>query len=75
MLGMVAGEERTWDFVFPDDWHVDLWRGQTATAKIQLIELFSYLLPEVRELLLFLPSPSSLTLTFKLLLKSFLHFT
>ena len=48
MLGMVPGEERSWDFVFPSDWHVELWRGQTATANIKLIELFSYLLPEVR---------------------------
>lgn len=48
MLGMVPGEERTWDFVFPSDWHVELWRGQTATANIKLQELFSYLLPEVR---------------------------
>jgi FKBP-type peptidyl-prolyl cis-trans isomerase (trigger factor) len=49
MLGMIAGEERTWDFVFPADWHVELWRGQTATAKIKVQELFSYLLPEVRQ--------------------------
>lgn len=46
---MIAGEERTWDFVFPADWHVELWRGQTATAKIKVQELFSYLLPEVRQ--------------------------
>lgn len=47
MLGMVPGEERTWEFVFPDDWHVDLWRGQTAVAKVKVVELFSYILPEV----------------------------
>lgn len=47
MLGMVPGEERTWDFVFAPDWHVELWRGQSATAKIKLLELFSYLMPEV----------------------------
>eukprot|EP00879_Flechtneria_rotunda_P032257 GHRR01035433.1.p1 GENE.GHRR01035433.1~~GHRR01035433.1.p1 ORF type:complete len:363 (+),score=127.96 GHRR01035433.1:198-1286(+) len=45
MLGMVPGEERTWDFVFPPDWHVELWRGQTATARIKLVELFSYITP------------------------------
>jgi hypothetical protein len=48
MLGMTPGEERTWEFVFPQDWHVELWRGQAAQAKIQLKELFSYILPEVR---------------------------
>jgi FKBP-type peptidyl-prolyl cis-trans isomerase (trigger factor) len=47
MLGMLPGEERVWDFEFPADWHVELWRGQTATAKIKLVELFSYILPEV----------------------------
>jgi hypothetical protein len=51
MLGMVAGEARSWEFTFPQDWHVDLWRGQTATADIKLVELFSYILPEVRWLL------------------------
>jgi len=48
MLGMLPGEERVWEFDFPADWHVELWRGQTATAKIKLLELFSYILPEVR---------------------------
>lgn len=47
MLGMLPGEQRSWEFVFPEDWHVDLWRGQTAVATIKLVELFSYILPEV----------------------------
>lgn len=47
MLGMVPGEERCWQFVFPDDWHVELWRGQAATATIKLLELFTYILPQV----------------------------
>lgn len=46
MLGMAPGEERTWDFVFPPDWHVELWRGQTATATVKLQELFDYVMPE-----------------------------
>lgn len=46
MLGMNAGEERSWEFVFPPDWHVELWRGQAATATIKLQELFTYIMPE-----------------------------
>eukprot|EP00878_Enallax_costatus_P021398 GHUV01022648.1.p1 GENE.GHUV01022648.1~~GHUV01022648.1.p1 ORF type:complete len:386 (+),score=99.70 GHUV01022648.1:352-1509(+) len=49
MLGMSPGEERSWEFVFPDDWHVDLWHGQTAVAKVKLGELFSYILPEFND--------------------------
>ncbi|WIA15544.1 hypothetical protein OEZ85_002177 [Tetradesmus obliquus] len=49
MLGMLPGEQRSWEFVFPQDWHVDLWRGQTAVADIKLEELFSYILPEFND--------------------------
>eukprot|EP00882_Tetradesmus_deserticola_P004536 GHRQ01004782.1.p1 GENE.GHRQ01004782.1~~GHRQ01004782.1.p1 ORF type:complete len:518 (+),score=256.13 GHRQ01004782.1:105-1658(+) len=49
MLGMLPGEARSWEFVFPQDWHVDLWRGQTAIADIKLVELFSYILPEFND--------------------------
>lgn len=48
MLGMRAGEERAWEFVFPEDWHVELWRGQVAKASVKLRELFEWDLPEVR---------------------------
>lgn len=47
MTGMVAGEERDWEFVFPADWHVELWRGQKARAHVKLRELFEWELPEV----------------------------
>jgi len=48
MMGMTAGEERTWEFTFADDWHVELWRGQRAVAKVKMQELFTYIMPEVR---------------------------
>ncbi|KAI8469557.1 MAG: hypothetical protein J3K34DRAFT_277210 [Monoraphidium minutum] len=46
MVGMVPGEERTWEFSFPGDWHVELWRGQRAAAAVKLRELFKWALPE-----------------------------
>jgi FKBP-type peptidyl-prolyl cis-trans isomerase (trigger factor) len=48
MLGMNVGEKRQWEFTFPQDWNVELWRGQLAVAHVTLVELFSYILPEVR---------------------------
>lgn len=47
MLGMTPGDERSWEFVFADDWHIELWRGETAVADIKMQELFSWVLPEV----------------------------
>lgn len=46
MIGMSVGEERTFPIRFPADWHVDLWQGMEAEAKIKLQELFSWALPE-----------------------------
>jgi FKBP-type peptidyl-prolyl cis-trans isomerase (trigger factor) len=46
MHGMAPGDARKWDFNFPDDWHVELWRGQRATADVKLRELFEWDLPE-----------------------------
>jgi hypothetical protein len=47
-LGALPGETRTWEFTFPPDYPVELWRGETAVATVKVIELFSYILPEVR---------------------------
>ena len=47
MIGMNVGEQRQWEFTFPEDWNVELWRGQKAVANVTLVELFSYILPEV----------------------------
>ncbi|GBG00567.1 hypothetical protein Rsub_13295 [Raphidocelis subcapitata] len=46
MAGMEVGEERRWEFSFPGDWHVELWRGQRAEAVVKLRELFEWDLPE-----------------------------
>lgn len=43
--GAGAGEERSWVFSFPDDWHVELWRGQQAKATVKVLELFEWDLP------------------------------
>jgi trigger factor len=45
MLGAQAGEERAWEFGFPADWHVELWRGQRAKATVRVLELFEWDLP------------------------------
>lgn len=42
MVGMATGEERSWAFTFPADWHVELWRGQAATATVKVRELFEW---------------------------------
>lgn len=43
--GADAGEERSWEFGFPSDWHVELWRGQRARATVKVLELFEWDLP------------------------------
>jgi trigger factor len=43
--GCSSGEERTWVFAFPDDWHVELWRGLKAKATVKVLELFEWDLP------------------------------
>lgn len=43
--GAAAGEERSWEFEFPADWHVELWRGLRARATVKVLELFEWDLP------------------------------
>jgi trigger factor len=46
LLGAGAGEERVWEFEFPSDWHVELWRGQRAKSTVRVLELFEWDLPD-----------------------------
>lgn len=46
MAGMQAGEERTFEFDFPLDWHVEPWRGERASATLKVRELFEWDLPQ-----------------------------
>jgi FKBP-type peptidyl-prolyl cis-trans isomerase (trigger factor) len=45
LAGATSGEERSWEFAFPPDWHVELWRGQRARATVKVLELFEWDLP------------------------------
>ena len=44
---MTPGQQRSWAFTFPADWHVEAWRGQQATADVTVHELFEWDLPQV----------------------------
>ena len=47
MLGMTAGESRTFTVVFPEDHEVLLWQGMSVLATVKLHELLYWVLPEV----------------------------
>lgn len=47
--GVTANEVRKFDITFPDDWHDEQLRGDTAIATIKVHELFQWVLPEFDE--------------------------
>eukprot|EP00798_Chlamydomonas_sp_ICE-L_P019022 gene19022-25614_t len=49
MLGMTVGEKRTFPITFPDDYKVELWKGQTYDATVELNEIFSWVMPELND--------------------------
>ncbi len=47
LTGLSAGDEKTFDLKFPDDYHEQSLAGQTATFSVQLREVAERVLPEV----------------------------
>lgn len=49
LLGMKAGEEKTVDVMFPDDYHAEQLKGKTAQFKLSVKQVREPVLPEVNE--------------------------
>ena len=49
LRGIAAGEERTFDFTFPEDLGDEDLRGKTATAQVNAVEVQRRTLPEINE--------------------------
>ena len=47
LTGLSAGDEKTFDLTFPDDYHEQSLAGQTATFTVQLREVAERVLPEI----------------------------
>lgn len=49
LRGIAAGEERTFDFTFPEELGDEELRGKTATARVNAVEVQRRTLPEINE--------------------------
>ncbi|PIE75186.1 MAG: trigger factor [Deltaproteobacteria bacterium] len=47
VIGMASGEEKTFDVIFPEDYHSDSVKGKTVSMTVKLVSILEEELPEI----------------------------